>query len=73
MTPALVTAELDRLAAQVDAGALSSRNALDAAYALGAESERLDAMHRACEDYSRARSAREKALRRPGSVPPGTK
>jgi hypothetical protein len=73
MTPALISAEIERLATKVDAGTMSSRDALDAAYALGAESERLDAMHRACEDYSRARAARETALRKPGSAPPGQK
>jgi hypothetical protein len=73
MIPALMSVELAKLASALDDGKCSSTEALELAYALGAETERLDAMHRACEDYSRARSTREEVfkMRAISSRPPG--
>ena len=76
MSSTLKNAELERLAVRVAHGDITCTEALERACALGTELERLDAMHRACEDYSRARVAREEAFavataRRPPSTPPG--
>jgi hypothetical protein len=71
----LADAELARLLGDVDAGAITCRQGLIRAYALGAEIERMEAMRRACEEYSRARQAREQIFeaetgRRASSKPP---
>lgn len=57
-------AELDRLARAVAEGKVPTRDALELAYAIGCEVERLDAKQRACSEYDRARTAREAAFRR---------
>jgi len=54
---------LQKLEAQATAGTLTMREALLCAMALGAETERMTAMHHACQEYSRARAAREAAFR----------
>ena len=64
MTPANVTRELDRAARAIDEGKLKSREGVELAFAIGCEVERLDAMHRACTEYDRARIAREAAFGR---------
>jgi len=46
--------------------------AITRAFHLGVEMERLDAMHRACEDYTRARVAREEAFAQAAARPPST-
>jgi hypothetical protein len=71
VTPKLIETEKARLASSVDCGEMSSREAVEAAFALGVECERLDTMHRACEEYSRARAARDSAFKeRSKSNPP---
>lgn len=71
MTGKMVEAEKARLVAEVEGGGKTAREAVEAAFALGVECERLDTMHRACEEYSRARAAREQAFKeRSSSVPP---
>lgn len=67
----LLVAELTRLRHRVEAGALTVEEGLERAAALGAEFERLEAMHTACAAYSQARAERERlALERPSSRPP---
>ena len=66
----LHTLELERITRRVETGALTLQQALERAMALGAELERLDAMHAACEGYSKARAAREDALRGDSWPPP---
>ncbi len=71
---ALAGLECERLAEMAKDGRLTVIDAITRAYHLGAEFERLDAMQRACEDYSRARSAREEAfarVMRPSQRPSG--
>ena len=70
MTPKQVEEELQRLEAKLSVQKITPAQALQAAYALGGEVERIDAMHRACEDYSRARAAREQAFRDSSRPPP---
>lgn len=66
-----IDAERKRLAEAVARKELSPVEAIEAAYELGVECERLDAMHRACEEYSRAKAAREESFKRsPSSRPP---
>jgi hypothetical protein len=52
--------ELERIARYVEGGRLTLPEALERAYALGAECERLDLMHAACAAYSAARAERER-------------
>jgi hypothetical protein len=60
---------MQRLEQKLAEGSLTPREALTRAFALGAETERMDAMHHACAEYSRARTHREAAFRG-DSVPP---
>lgn len=72
-TTRLAEIERKRLAECVELGTLTCAEALERAYHLGVECERLDAMHRACEEYSRARAARDEVFRtdaRRSSRPP---
>lgn len=68
MTRAQADAELARLAAKIEAGELKPASALEHAFALGVEWERLEMMHKACEQYSAARAESER--RRRDTVPP---
>ena len=72
MTGAIAARELERLARYAGDGRLSVADALERAYALGAECERLDLMHAACAAYSHARGERERRWKLEGtdSVPP---
>lgn len=51
-----------RIEAQLKEGTISPQEAVHRAYALGCETARMDIMHLACEEYSRARKAREEAF-----------
>lgn len=66
------TRELARLERHVADGRLTVADALERAYHLGAECERLDLMHAACAAYSNARAERERrwALEGADSQPP---
>jgi hypothetical protein len=64
-TARLRALELERIRLRWDAGAYTAGEALERAAALGAEFERLDAMHRACAEYSAARAERERLSSRP--------
>jgi hypothetical protein len=64
VTRAQVMAELALVAKAIDEGKLSSRDGVELAYAIGCETERQDAMDRACHELDRARTAREAAFRR---------
>jgi hypothetical protein len=55
-----VRRELDRIERHATDGRLALHDALERAYALGAETERLDLMHAACSAYSHARAERER-------------
>lgn len=73
----LAEVEIARLCQAVEAGRLGCAAALWRAVALGAELERMEAMQRACEEYSRARQARIDAFalergRTPSRPPGGT-
>jgi hypothetical protein len=63
---------LAKLAARLERGEVTPVHAVEYAFALGCESERAEAMHRACREYSRTHSAREAAYRAiaKGSTPP---
>jgi hypothetical protein len=71
MTPA-ARRELDRLKRHLNDNRLGTEEALERAFALGAEAERLDLMHAACAAYSTARAERERqwALEGADSEPP---
>ncbi len=62
MTDNQLRGYLDRLSQHLQDGTLEPRDALERAFCLGCETERMAAMHHACEEYSRARSARERAF-----------
>lgn len=68
----LARRELERIARHAGDGRLGLGEALERAFALGAECERLDLMHAACAAYSQARADRERqwALEGSDSVPP---
>lgn len=69
-----VRRELDRLERHTKDGRLTITEALERAYALGAECERLELMHAACAAYSEARAARERKWTLEGAnsdPPPG--
>jgi hypothetical protein len=65
--------ELERICRRVEAGTITLVEGLGRAFALGAEFERLDIMHAACEGYSRARAHREALLRGDSWPPPPTR
>lgn len=54
------TRELARILRHTTDGRLTLSEALERAFALGAETERLDLMHAACKAYSHARAERER-------------
>lgn len=58
---ALVQRALAKLVARLERGEVSPADAVTYAFALGCETERADAMHRACKDYARTHAAREAA------------
>ena len=60
---ALVRKALARLVVQVERAELKPERAILIAYAMGGETERAEAMHRACREWSRARAAREQAFK----------
>jgi hypothetical protein len=64
---------LQRLESKLAAGIMAPAEALHRAYVLGGETERMDAMHHACAEYSRARAAREAAFRGDSTPPPPRK
>jgi hypothetical protein len=72
MTSSQAQRYMKRIEAQLADGTLTLEGALLRAYALGAETERMDAMHHACGEYSKARTERELAF---GSdtVPPSSR
>lgn len=63
MTDNQVAQYMQKIEAQLTAGTLKPQEALQRAFALGCETERMQIMHEACQQYSRARAAREAAFR----------
>jgi hypothetical protein len=62
----LVRRALATLIARLERGEVTPTHAVEYAFALGGETERAEAMHRACREYSRTHYAREDAYRRIG-------